>query len=467
MKGENAAVIHMGKPLKENMKLSGKKVLVIGLGKTGLATARFLVGRAASVAVTGEKTEKEVAAICRKEGLTGVLSLSPYDLSCLSQVDLIVPSPGVPPANPILQEAVRREIPILSEIELAYRFLSCPVIAITGTNGKTTTTTLIGDILRSAGKKVFVGGNIGDPLIGFASGGGEADCAVVEVSSFQLQWIEKFCPAVAILLNTTCDHVNYHGTFAAYRQVKERIFENQTRRHLAVINADEPSSGLLAQKLAARVGYFSSVAPVEKGMFAAAAGLVYISESGKQETYPLDMVRIPGRHNLENVMAAIMAARECGVSAADVRAAIADFKGLPHRIEFTGEKKGAAFYDDSKGTNVGAVVRALESFPKPVLLLMGGRDKDGDFETLAPLIRERVKELFLFGEAREIINRLIGGIVKTVSLATMREAVLSAYDQATAGDIVLLSPGCASFDEFSDYKARGDLFKKLVGSLHE
>jgi len=449
------------------MELSGQRVLIIGLGKTGLATARFLAGRDASVFVADEKPEKEIEALCLSEGIHGGVKIAHYDRSSLSQVDFVVPSPGVPPFNPILEEARMRGIGIISEIELAYRFLSCPIIAITGSNGKTTTTTLIGNILQRAGKKVFVGGNIGDPLIGFVSESQDADCAVVEVSSFQLQWIEHFCPSVAILLNTTCDHINYHGTFDAYREAKERIFENQTRSHLAILNADETSSRLLSRRLDARIGFFSSTSAVEEGMSVADDNLVYIKPSRERETYPLDMVRIRGRHNLENIMAAIMAVREWGVSPADIIGAVADFKGLPHRIEFAGEKGGIAFYDDSKGTNVGAVARALESFSQPVFLLMGGRDKDGDFETLAPLIKEKVKELVLFGEARERIFLLIGGIVPTLSVASLREAVTVAFDHASSGEIVLMSPGCASFDEFSDYKARGDYFQKVVGAINE
>lgn len=449
------------------MEIRGRKILVIGLGKTGLATVRFLVGRGGLCFVTDEKSASDVERLLNEQDLRTKTEIVGYDAACLANIDLVVPSPGVPPSNPILREAVRRRVPIISEIELASRFLSCPVIAITGTNGKTTTTTLMGNILKRAGKKVFVGGNIGDPLIGFAAGAQDADYAVVEVSSFQLQWTKYFCPDVAVLLNTTCDHVNYHGSFDVYRQVKERIFANQTSRQRAIINADEPSARLLAPQLSARVTCFSSQAPVDRGMYLAAEGLVYVSDAGQREIYPLAMVKIPGRHNLENVMAAILAARECGVSRDDIMAAIADFKGLPHRIEFVGKKKGVVFYDDSKGTNVDAVVRALESFSGPLFLLMGGRDKDGDFETLAALIKGKVRELVLFGEARERIGKALGGIVKTSAVPTLREAILAAYGQAAAGDIVLLSPGCASFDEFSDYKARGVFFQKVVGSLDE
>jgi UDP-N-acetylmuramoylalanine--D-glutamate ligase len=447
------------------MEIAGRKILIIGLGMTGLATAKFLALRGASVVATDEKPSEELERLLGIHNLSAAVKIAGYDASCLSGIDLIVPSPGVPPFNSIIMEALKRKVSIMSEIELAYNFLRCPMIAITGTNGKTTTTTLIGNILKKAGKKVFVGGNIGEPLVGFTDGTQDADYAVVEVSSFQLQWIEHFCPSVAVLLNITCDHVNYHGSFTAYRYAKERIFENQTPFHLAVINADDPFSKSLANRIAARIGYFSSGSLLEKGIFKTEGKIVHIPDSGQREIYPLDMVKIPGRHNLENVMAAITAARECGASTRDVIAAVADFKGLPHRIEFAGEKKGVAFYNDSKGTNVDAVARALESFSQPVVLLMGGRDKDGDFETLTSLLGERVKELILFGEAKDRIDCAIGGIVKTSRLATLGEAIMAAYDRSSAGEIVLLSPGCASFDEFSDYKARGDFFKKTVGEL--
>jgi UDP-N-acetylmuramoylalanine--D-glutamate ligase len=297
---------------------------------------------------------------------------------------MIVPSPGVPPSNIILAEAQRRKIPIISEIELAYRFLEPPLIAITGTNGKTTTTTLIGHILAKDGKRVFVGGNIGNPLVGYVDGKQEDDYAVVEVSSFQLQWIRSFHPFISILLNITCDHVDYHGSFEAYRESKERIFENQVGPDLAILNADEPRSFLLEKNMAAKVQFFSTTTEVTKGTFLKDRTLVHYTVNSDCEEYPLDMIKIPGLHNIENVMAAIMAVRFCGCSPKSIISAVGDFKGIPHRIEFTDEKNGVAFYDDSKGTNVGAVARALETFSRPIILLMGGRDKEGDFGTLSP-----------------------------------------------------------------------------------
>jgi len=448
------------------MDLSGKSILVIGLGKTGVASARFLAGKGANVAITDEKPLTELKGAIREVGDAYVnFEFRKYDPVSLLRVDLIIPSPGVPPSNILLTEAVNKEIPILSEIEIAYRFLKLPMIAITGTNGKTTTTTLIGNILRKAGKKVFVGGNIGNPLIGYVEGKQEDDYAVVEVSSFQLQWIKYFHPYVAILLNTTCDHVDYHGSFEAYRMAKERIFKNQGVSDLAILNADEPRSSTIAEDMISQVQFFSSTTKVSKGMFLENNSLVHNTTHGDREEYPLDMIKIPGLHNIENVMASIMVSRYCGCSPASIISAVADFKGISHRIEFTEEKNGVAFYDDSKGTNVGAVVRALETFTRPIILLMGGRDKEGDFETLKPLVRAKVKELVLFGEARNRINDLIGGVVKTSMATALKEAIEVAYRHSSPGDVVLLSPGCASFDEFSDYKERGRFFKDAVKNL--
>ena len=448
------------------MNLSGQRILVIGLGKTGIASARFLAGRGAKVFVTDEKPLAELNDVIADLGDESVnCEFCAYNPDVLAQVDMIIPSPGVPPSNILLAEAVNKKIPIFSEIELAYRFLKPPMIAITGTNGKTTTTTLIGKILRQEGKKVFVGGNIGNPLIGYIDGKQDDDYAVVEVSSFQLQWIQYFRPFIAIHLNTTCDHVNYHGSFEAYCMTKENIFKNQEKSDLAVLNTDEPRSSVLAEQLVSRIQFFSTSRKVTKGMFLEQNTLVHYKMGGDREEYPLDIIKLPGHHNIENVMASIIATRYCGCSPENIMSAIADFKGLSHRIEFAGEKSGVAFYDDSKGTNVGAVVRAIETFSRPIILLLGGRDKEGDFNTLSPLVKSKVKKLVLFGEARNRINDLIGGVVKTSITTTLKEAIEAAYRHSSPGDVVLLSPGCASFDEFSDYKERGRFFKDVVKNL--
>jgi UDP-N-acetylmuramoylalanine--D-glutamate ligase len=449
------------------MELSGKRILIIGLGKTGIAAVRFLARRGAEIVVTDEKPLSLL-----KDAFDELADVLPHfkfragGLAIGSDIDLVVPSPGVAPLHEILSEAVNRGIPVMSELELACRFLRRPMIAITGTNGKTTTTTLIGEILEGAGKKVFVGGNIGRPLIGYVDGKQEEEYVVIEVSSFQLQWISRFRPDIAILLNVTRDHVNYHGTFADYLRIKERIFENQTGEDLAILNADDPFTEALSKRLTSDIQYFSSFRKVRHGMFLDQENLIYRREpEGTEEVYPRAMIRIPGIHNIENVMAAVMASREAGCSREAVIKAVEGFKGIAHRIEFAGEKGGVTFYDDSKATNVGAVMRALETFSRPVILLMGGRDKEGDFENLATPVRQRVKRLVLFGEARAKIDGLIGGLVKTDQAATLGDAMELARHHASAGDVVLLSPGCASFDEFTDYKARGDFFKKWVGNL--
>jgi len=446
------------------MDLPKKRVLVIGLGKTGIATARFLSGRGAEVTVTDAKPVEQLSQALNDIGDLNI-AFGKYETDLLAGADLVVPSPGVAPSNLLLAEGVRRGIPVLSELELAARFIKTPMIAITGTNGKTTTTTLIGEILKACGKKVFVGGNIGSPLIGYVAGLQQADFAVVEVSSFQLQWTERFHPAVAILLNTTCDHVDYHGSFAAYRAAKERIFINQTGSDLAILNSDEDYTLDLSQRISADVQFFSSARRVAAGMFIEGETLIYDSPSGERETYPLTMIRLPGRHNIENVMAAIMATRRCGCPAADVIRAIDHFRGMSHRIEFVAERNGVQFYDDSKGTNVDAVKRALETFSAPVVLLMGGRDKDSDFAPLISTIKEKVVKLILFGEARDRINAVIGDVVKTSIAETLKKATELAYRQAAPGQVVLLSPGCASFDEFTDYKERGRFFRQTVENI--
>jgi UDP-N-acetylmuramoylalanine--D-glutamate ligase len=454
------------------MDVKGKRVLVIGLGKTGLSTVRFFIGQGASVLATDEKPvadwQENLRALERRDAKVEICA---YDTNVLSRTDMIIPSPGVPPTNPILLAAIERHIPIYSEIELAGRFLKTPMIAITGTNGKTTTTTLIGEILKTAGKRVFVGGNIGNPLIEYVDGAQDCDYVVVEVSSFQLQWTEKFHPACAVLMNVTSDHIDYHGDFETYRRIKERVFMNQTATDLAVLNGDEPENAALSKRLAARVCTFSISQKLKGGrvLYLDGENMIYqgAAGSGVSETYPLSMIKMPGNHNIHNVMAAVAAARFCGCTRANIIHFIEHFRGIAHRIEYSGEKKGVAFYDDSKGTNVGAVLVAVDTFTKPVILLMGGRDKDIDFSILVSLLKKKVKELVLFGEAREKINGAIGNIVATSRVKTLKEAVIKAYDHAMSGDVVLLSPGCASFDEFKDYKDRGRFFKEVVRDLKE
>ena len=447
------------------MDLRGKKIVIIGMGKTGVATAKFIGSQGGKVVVTDEKPRGEWDAQFDHIAGEKWLETGAYNAGIVGGADMVIPSPGVPPYNDILTAAVRKKIPLISEIELAYWFLKKPVIAVTGTNGKTTTTSLLGEIFTRAGKPVFVGGNIGNPLIEYAGTSQKEDFVIAEISSFQLQWIEKFHPFVSIVLNVTCDHINYHGSFDEYRCIKAGIFANQNESDYAVLNAEDPAQESMSRDIRAKIALFSSVKEVEQGIYLQNDALVFKMFDGSTEQYPLSMIKIPGLHNVENIMAAVMAARFCGCSRESIIAAVTDFRGLPHRIEYAGEKKSVRFYDDSKGTNVGSVVRALDTFSDPVILLLGGRDKDGDFDTLQPILKKKAKRVVLFGEARDRIGSLIGNGVVSEKKPTLREAVESAYRNATAGDVVLLSPGCASFDEFKNYKERGNFFKEVVRNL--
>ena len=447
------------------MNLKDKKIVVIGMGKTGLSTVRFLGTRGAKVIATDEKPPEKWGTAFEQIAEGNWLTTGVYNAGILDGVSMVVPSPGVPPSNEILQAAVRNNIPVISEVELAYHFLKVPILAVTGTNGKTTTTTLLSKILERAGKKVFVGGNIGNPLIEFAGDNQAADFVVAEISSFQLQWIEKFHPFVAVLLNITCDHVNYHGSFAEYRRIKARVFENQTKQDFAILNAEDPEQKSMAASISAQVAAFSSRSQLSAGIFINDGNIVFRNPVFGEEQYPLDMIKIPGLHNVENVMAAVMTARFCGCSRESIIDTISQFSGLPHRIEFAGEKESVRYYDDSKGTNVGSVIRALDTFSAPVILLLGGRDKDGDFQNLKPLLAAKAKQVILFGEARDRIESLIGDSVPTVKKPTLLDAIQSASKSAHAGDVILLSPGCASFDEFNNYKERGIFFKNVVRNL--
>ncbi|HOZ62050.1 MAG TPA: UDP-N-acetylmuramoyl-L-alanine--D-glutamate ligase, partial [Smithellaceae bacterium] len=332
-------------------------------------------------------------------------------------------------------------------------------------NGKTTTTTLVGQILKQANKKIFIGGNIGIPLIEYAQRLPQADFVVAEISSFQLQWVEKFHPFISVLLNMTNDHTDYHGSFAEYVRIKSKIFAEQTAKDITIINADDPAQRELTEKIRSKVVAFSSKRELREGIFVKGDQIIFKMQGFAEEMYPLKMIKLPGWHNVENVMAAVVAARFCDADRQSIESCVSNFYGLSHRIEYVGEKNSIKFYDDSKGTNVGAVVRALETFSQPVILLLGGRDKDGDFETLKPMLSQKAKKIILFGEARERISSLIGKGVKKVIIPKMRDAIEVAYKKARPGDIVLLSPGCASFDEFRDYKERGEYFKRIVRSL--
>lgn len=446
------------------MDFKGKRVLVVGLARTGSAVVEFLLRRGAYVLVTDVKPLHEIPeAVKLLERCGDKLKMVPHCEDALEGVNLVIPSPGVPPSNRILR-AAHGHVEVLSEIEVAARLLKPPMIAITGTNGKTTTVSLTGHLLERCGKCVFVGGNIGNPLIGYVDGPQADDYCVVEVSSFQLQWVDKFHPHIAANLNVTHDHIDYHGSMDGYRAAKERIFANQTEKDYAILNANDARTPELRATLKSKVVIFISSEPSEgHQVYLENNTIYYLNADGSTEEYPLSLLPLKGKHNAENAMVAIAIARLCGCPVESIKEALPLFSNLPHRIEFAGKVRDVEFYDDSKSTNVDAVRRALETFEgRPVILLLGGKDKKGDFASLRDIVEKQVKILVLFGEARDKIARSLEDTVPMVVVPRLREGIYEAFNLALPGEIVLLSPGCASFDEFRDYRERGEFFKKVV-----
>lgn len=444
------------------MELRDKKVMVLGLARTGVEAARFLTDHGAQVLVADRKSEEELRAQMNALSQSPVrFLLGEEKIAWLEEIELVVPSPGVPPENILLREAANRGIDVLSEIELAYRFIRFPLVAITGTNGKTTTTSLIGEILKREGLKIFVGGNIGAPLIGFVSG--KWDWGVVEVSSFQLEWVEQFRPKIALLLNLTEDHLDRYPDFVSYAEAKAQILRFQTEDDIAVLNRDDPRVWAMRQRTRAHVVSFGW-REVEEGVFATTREIVWRGPAG-EERFSLSGVKIQGIHNVENLMAAVAATKSIGISAGTIQKAIGDFRGLEHRLELVREKEEVRYYNDSKGTNVGAVLKSLASFPAPIILLAGGIDKGGDYGMLEDEIRKKVKKLILFGAAKDIIRKALGHLTETALVSTLEEAVQEAARSARRGDVVLLSPACSSFDMFQNYAERGNTFKRLVWDL--
>jgi UDP-N-acetylmuramoylalanine--D-glutamate ligase len=448
------------------MDLKGKKVLVLGLARTGVATVRFLVERGARVKVSEMKPPGELeGALQELKGLPLDWEMGGHTLPFFLDAELIVVSPGVPMDLQPLRQAREKGLPAVSEIELASRFLRRPMIAITGTNGKTTTTTLMGEMFRAGGKAAFVGGNIGNPLMNFVAGSQREEWAVVEVSSFQLEGIDRFRPRVALLLNITEDHLDRHPSFQEYGEIKGRIFQNQGKEDYAVLNADDPRTFQFAHRVRSQVVLFSRERSVPWGCFLDRGSIIFQGAEGEREDYGLGRMRIRGTHNLENFMAAIAACRICGCPRGALQKVIDGFEGLEHRLEWVGNIDGVNFYNDSKGTNVGAVVKSLLSFEEPVLLIAGGRDKEGDYGPLRGLVAEKVRGMALIGEARERMSRVLGDLTETLQAESLEEAVSWARSKARPGDVVLLSPACSSFDMFLNYQERGRRFKAIIHEL--
>ncbi len=450
------------------MDLHGRKVLVVGLARTGLATAAFLNAKGSIVSTTEMKPREEMAEAIQELERMGVshMEWGGHQARSFLNQDLIVVSPGVDLKIDPIQKALEKGIQVISEIELAYGFIRIPIIAVTGTNGKTTTTHLIGEMLKEEGKKVGVGGNVGEPLILFAQGGNQWEVLVAEVSSFQLEAIEDFRPGISVLLNITEDHLDRYRSYEEYIEAKARIFMNQNSSDVAILNGDDPVVAGLGKRVRAKKIPFSSKGRLREGAFWNSQEIV-LRLGGKEESYSLAKAPLKGVHNVENMMAALATARIWGASKKAAETVLDRFEGLEHRLEFVREINGVRFFNDSKGTNVGSVVKSLQSFSDPVILIAGGKDKNGDLSPLRDPVRDRVKRLILLGEAKERMARELGGLTETAMAKTLEEAVLLAHQTAKRGEVVLLSPACSSFDMFKDYKERGEVFKDAVRRLRE
>ena len=463
------------------MDLNHKNILIVGLGKSGIAAARFARKKGALVTVTDMAGEKELgvhAAMAHKLGV--IMELGKHDIETFERADLIVLSPGVPHTILPIQRAMAKGVPIVGEFELAARYIREPVIGVSGTNGKTTTTTLLGSMLKNSGVKVFVGGNIGNPLIDYADKTGTADMVVAEVSSFQLDTIDTFRPRVGVLLNITDDHLDRYPDFKSYARSKARLFENQQHSDIAVLNGSDPIIRSVTKDLQARKLFFchqensmikdKAAALIRQGDDPSTPANITIRMKEHQNiSLHLSGTNFPGRHNLENVAAASLAALAVGGTPEGVQSALNDFKGLSHRIEYIATIDDVRFFDDSKATNVDAVIRALEIFEDPIVLIMGGRDKGGDFRNLLEPIRQHIKKLILMGEAKDKIKSVLKDACRerVQTASSMEAAVISAYHAASPGDIVLLSPACSSFDMYSSYAERGEYFRRVIGKLKQ
>jgi UDP-N-acetylmuramoylalanine--D-glutamate ligase len=453
--------------------LEGKRVLVIGLARSGQAVARFLAGVGAMVTGTDIKQEADLdgESLSELRALSVNLVTGVYAEVQEEQYDLAVVSPGVPLTIPPVETAERLGIPVWSELELAARFVREPIIAVTGTNGKTTTTALTGYIFQQAGRRVLVAGNIGIPLIREVERAGEqgfgVDYWILEVSSFQLERSLEFHPHIAVFLNLTPDHLDRHTTLEEYGRVKERVFANQGPEDLAVLNLDDPWVANHIHGLTARECWFSTQRVPAGGIGVADGSIVYETGGARQVLCPVQDVRIPGRHNLENALAAAAAALLSGIDCQTIAAALSTFPGVPHRLEPAGVLGGVKYVNDSKGTNPESVLKALDSFQEPIILIAGGKPKGSDFTRLAGRIRSRVKALILMGQAAPQIEQAVraAGYTAIWNEASLEGCVRTAARLAAPGDLVLLSPACASWDMFRDYEERGDLFKKLVHNL--
>ncbi len=450
------------------MDLKNKRVLVVGLGKSGVSAALYLRKLGARVTVSdtrpSEALSKEIPALLA----AGVMvETGGHGVLTFRRQDLIVVSPGVPLSTPDVQRSISAGVPLIGELELAAQGLRGQMIAITGSNGKTTTTSLVGHILHQAGFDTKVGGNIGLPVVELVGESTDETWSVLEVSSFQLETIDTFKPHIAAVLNITPDHLDRHGTFENYTAAKTRITENQTADDFLVLNAEDKPSQMVAAKTKAQIYWFSGVRRIKQGAFAHTDGVYFLADPGgtPEAIMPLAEIPLRGSHNVENVLAAVAMAKLAGVSADAIRSGVASFHAVEHRLQFVAKVNGVDYYNDSKATNVDATAKALASFAGGIHIILGGKDKGSDYTELLPLLRERATAIYTIGAAAGIIADQIGDDVTLTPAGTLDKAVKLAYDAARPGETVLLAPACASFDQFENYEQRGRVFTGLVLAL--
>jgi UDP-N-acetylmuramoylalanine--D-glutamate ligase len=447
------------------MDLANKRVLVVGLGKSGVASALFLQARGAKVTVSDSKPQDQLGdeiPVLLDHGI--VVETGGHGERTFRGQDLIVVSPGVPADSPSLVQARALGEPVIGEIELASQFLPKNIVAITGSNGKTTTTTLAGEIIAAGGFSTAVGGNIGTPAISLVEQAKPDTVVVLEVSSFQLETIQTFRPKVAVVLNITPDHLDRHRTFDAYTNAKARIFENQHPEDFAVLNADDAASAGLASRTRAQVFWFSRKREVKQGAHARDGRILFRDAKGQREIMLTSEIPLKGGHNVENVLAAVCVGAVMGCDPGSIAKAVRDFKAVEHRLEYVATIRGVEYYNDSKATNVDATIKALESFPANIHLILGGKDKDSDYSQLNDLLRQRVKRVYTIGSAAEKIESQIKGLEVDHS-EKLETALRRVSAIAASGDVVLLAPACASFDQFQNYEHRGKVFKEVVHAL--
>jgi UDP-N-acetylmuramoylalanine--D-glutamate ligase len=454
------------------MEVDGKKVLVIGAGRSGVAAARFLAARGAVVALNDRKPLIEwsnEALALKSEGVVGLLA-GEVPSWLLDQIELVVLSPGVPTTSIPVRYLERAGAEVIGEVELAWRFMRGRVVGITGTNGKTTTTTLVGELLKNAGIPVQVGGNIGTPLISLAEQSRDDGWTVAELSSYQLETIREFRPTVAVVLNLMPDHMDRYESLTDYGAAKHRIFMNQMEGDLAVLNADDPVVASWAEGLRAHVTLFSVERELEEGLFLR-GGREFVARTergGERVSMSRDEMQLKGLHNAQNVLAALAAGLACGATPDSMRETVRRFAPVEHRLERVAEVEGVTFYNDSKATNVDAALKALEALadePGKIVIILGGRGKNAPYAPLAPLLREKGRALVLIGEDADRIESELKGIAPIIRAEDLPDAVRRAHAAARPGDIVLLAPACASWDMFQSYEHRGRVFKEAVRQM--